>query len=937
MRIKAKFFSNKVSRQIAILLFIAAVIPATLMTILSLSKINGLVINYEHQALVEQSRTHALNVFTNLIYARNQIRQELELEDNLSKLTNNQLLIADKEYYLFNYIEIVSKNGIIGDGKLTRAIPSETLSRLNENEHDKFNIIILNDEKGTPSINFLFSAKNTDNFYLANLNTVFLWGDAYDENLNVCAYAIVNNTQTTLFCSSDDFSTHQDASSPINAGSWDLFLNGEFESAPWTFETKRLTPLSQSHLREYIGSKAYIGISLLGLLIIGLLSLIQIRRTMVPMEKLVEGTEKIAEGVFSPIKVSGNSEFSALANAFNNMSAHIKKQLETLASYSAIDQEIISTIDVNRVIERILQRMHEVNPNLIFLIANLEESSNNEVQSNCRVVGHAALSSVRLVMTKNELNEISRASKGQFKTSSLSSQLIHERIMAELGTNHIWVLPIFWQDEVCSFLLAGSKTELDKKAETWSEFHDLSSRIGIVISAHRREQKLMTEAQYDSLTGLPNRILLQDRLKLAMDHSDRTGKSSWVIFIDLDRFKDVNDSYGHTMGDSLLIEIGTRLKAVIRETDTVARFGGDEFVIVLSGDEGEDIQLNVLNRVMDEITKPVHLHNRELVNTCSIGIAVYPNDGNNAETLIKNADIAMYRAKELGRNNYQFFKQSLNDKAAQRMQMISLMRKGIENNEFTLNYQPKVDLKTGNVVGLEALIRWENEQLGKVSPAQFIPVAEEAGLIVSIGEWVLRTACTQMAECQKNDYGELLMSVNVSAKQLTDVNFVERIKRALIETGLKAEYLELELTESMFMSDDKAIINKLHALKSLGIQLSIDDFGTGYSNLSYLHTMPIDTLKIDKSFIDTISLNKSKAPIVDTIINLAKNLDLKVVAEGVETEEQTNYLKTRGCDQIQGYYFSKPLPCDETKALLSSGRKLSLPKLTLVENKRIEI
>lgn len=937
MHISNKLFNSKIARNIVILLFLSASIPVVLLTVLSNQKISELVSNYEHKLLAESTRNYALSTLSSLTIARSIFEKNIK---SLHAFDNENLKVKGTKSPIFNTIKAIKADGTILGSNQNASIPQNLLRLTLTAEPNQTRLLILpiDNNKNTASINLVYVTTGKT-IYIAELNAHYLWGNTtdYPSDLSVCAYQLTNNIKNRLFCSLEYNSTLGETASPVNKADWELFLAAEFHSDPWLFEIHRLTPITEAHIKEYIGTKAYISIGILCLLLVGLFTLIQIRRTMVPMEKLVEGAHNISEGVFTSIDVSSNSEFSILATAFNDMSTHIKQQLDTLQSYSTIDQEIISTVDIGRVIQLIINRMHEIKPDLIFLIANLEESTNNEVQSSCHVIGHAALSSVRLVMSQKELNEISRSAKGQFKTSSLSSPQIHQRIMAELGTNHIWVLPIFWQDEVCAFLLAGSKTELDKKDTSWLEFHDLASRIGIVVAAHRREQKLLIEAQYDSLTGLPNRILLQDRLSQAIDHSNRTGKPTWVIFIDLDRFKDVNDSYGHNVGDSLLVEIGTRLKAVTRETDTVARFGGDEFVIVLSGDDGEDIQLNVLNRVMDEITKPVYLHGRELINTCSIGISVYPNDGPNAETLIKNADIAMYRAKELGRNNYQFFKQSLNDRAAQRMQTISLMRKAIERNEFELHYQPKVDLKTGKVAGLEALLRWENEKLGKVSPVQFIPIAEEAGLIISIGEWVLRTACAQMAECQTNSYGELLMSVNISAKQLADVSFVEKVKSILIETGLKAECLELELTESMFMNQDTTLINKLHVLKSLGIQLSIDDFGTGYSNLSYLHNMPIDTLKIDKSFIDTISLNKRKAPIVDTIISLAKNLSLKVVAEGVETLEQANYLKAHDCEQIQGYYFSKPLTCVETKALLDSGKRLSLPKLALVENRRQEL
>jgi len=314
-----------------------------------------------------------------------------------------------------------------------------------------------------------------------------------------------------------------------------------------------------------------------------------------------------------------------------------------------------------------------------------------------------------------------------------------------------------------------------------------------------------------------------------------------------------------------------------------------------------------------------------------MGIASYPNDGKNAEILIKNADIAMYRAKETGRSQYQFFTQSLNDKAAERMQIINLLQKAIQNNELELHYQPKVDLKTNLIIGMEALIRWDSPLLSHISPSKFIPIAEEAGLIKAIGAWSLKKACLQLAEWEKADLGSLVMSVNISAKQFLQDDLVESIKSILIETGTKAEHLELEITESLLMDQSNNLLNTLHAIKTLGIQLSIDDFGTGYSSLSYLNTLPIDTVKIDKSFTDTISLNTKESPIVNTIINLAKNLNLKVIAEGAETAEQVAYLKAHGCDQVQGYYFSKPMSATEMTAMLVSGKKLTLPALHLVK------
>lgn len=924
-------FNSKVSQRIAILLFIAAVIPAMLMTFLSNKKISAIVTNYEHQFLVEESRTYALSVFSNLIFARNRIEDAIKNNVNLNRIKGITVNLASVEYQQFNSVFEVLHDGTVVGHEGRKAIPREALHLLNESKRNKIHIIVLESADGNPSINFLIRSNNKHPnapIYLVELNENIIWGDKnnFPSDINVCAYQLRKDIKTSLFCSSNNFrDVNATDLSPVNSGNWELFLGGEFVGDPWLFETTRLNPISELHLKEFVGSDAYIKVAILSLLLVGLLSLIQIRKTMVPLEQLISGTKKIAAGDFDPLKVSGTSEFAELAEAFNGMSSHIKNQFETLQSFSILDKEIISNIDIEHIINLVMERMQQLQPNNLFCIAHWEEKTANEAQCHCYIAGHAALTNVRLSISNHELDIIKRYNQGHVTYCALDSDRNHERLMAELGATSIWVLPIFWQGKMVAFLVVGSKNKLDPQHEYKVEFRELASRVGIVISAHEREQQLLFEAQYDHLTGLPNRILLHDRLKVAMEHADRTHNPIWIVFIDLDRFKVINDSLGHSAGDALLKEIGQRLQGEVRETDTVARFGGDEFVVVLADNVSEDMKLNILNRLMRAIASPMQINNQELINTCSIGISVYPDDANNTETLIMHADVAMYRAKELGRNNYQFFTQSLNSKAAERMQMITLLRQALQQNELTLHYQPKIDLITHQIVGVESLIRWHNPVLGHVSPAKFIPIAEDAGLIVSIGDWILQTACKQLAIWQKLGADNLLMSVNISARQFNQNNLIENIKAILMETGTKAEYLELELTESLLMNDSPQLLKTLYAIKSLGMQLSIDDFGTGYSSLSYLNTLPIDTLKIDKAFIDTISLQTKEVPIVNTIISLAKNLRLKVIAEGVETVDQVHYLKAHGCDQIQGYYFSKPLPADGITQLLLSKKTLDLP------------
>jgi diguanylate cyclase (GGDEF)-like protein/PAS domain S-box-containing protein len=446
---------------------------------------------------------------------------------------------------------------------------------------------------------------------------------------------------------------------------------------------------------------------------------------------------------------------------------------------------------------------------------------------------------------------------------------------------------------------------------------------GTDITARKQsEQRIHHVAQHDVLTGLPNRSLLQDRLEQAVAYSGRSGHPVWVMLIDLDRFKFVNDSMGHKAGDVLLVTIAARLRSALRDTDTVARLSGDEFVVILTEHEDEKLSVDIVQRLMDAVARPCMLGSKEFFVTCSIGVAVYPTDGALADSLIEHADIAMYRAKKLGRNNFQFYTPAMNEEALERVRIEGALRNALERDQFVLHYQPQVDLKTGAICGMEALIRWQHPELGMVAPNRFIGVAEETGLIVQIGAWVMRSACAQNKAWQDAGLGKLRVAVNLSARQFGAPNLLADIAAVLADTGLAPDCLEIELTESLFMSDVTQAVELMHNMKALGVNLSIDDFGTGYSSLSYLSRFPIDVLKIDRSFVSDITRDANDAAIVASIIALAHNLKLAVIAEGVETAAQLDYLRSRGCDEMQGYFFSKPLPAAGFELLLKQGLTL---------------
>ncbi|MGJ9419877.1 EAL domain-containing protein [Massilia sp. CMS3.1] len=445
------------------------------------------------------------------------------------------------------------------------------------------------------------------------------------------------------------------------------------------------------------------------------------------------------------------------------------------------------------------------------------------------------------------------------------------------------------------------------------------------------EQRVHHVAQHDALTGLPNRSLLHDRLGQAVAYAARSGNPVWVMLIDLDRFKFVNDSMGHKAGDVLLMTVAARLRASLRDADTVARLSGDEFVVIASESGDQQLTPEVVGRVMSAVAQPVMLGTKEFFVTCSIGVAVYPSESTDADTLIEHADIAMYRAKKLGRNNFQFYTPAMNEESLERVRIESALRNAVERDEFVLYYQPQVDIKTGKICGMEALIRWQHPELGMVPPGRFISIAEETGMIVAIGAWVLRTACAQNKAWQDAGFDKLRVAVNLSARQFGAADLIENLAAVLHDTGLEPKYLEIELTESLFMSDITPAVELLHRMKALGVNLSIDDFGTGYSSLSYLSRFPIDVLKIDRSFVADITRDANDEAIVTSIIALAHNLKLAVIAEGVETGEQLDYLRRHGCDEMQGYYFSKPLPAHEFEQLLIGGRGLAPEEIVAPE------
>ncbi len=444
-----------------------------------------------------------------------------------------------------------------------------------------------------------------------------------------------------------------------------------------------------------------------------------------------------------------------------------------------------------------------------------------------------------------------------------------------------------------------------------------------VTESKRAEDKINLLAYYDSLTGLPNRTFYKEFMVRALALADRHNRILATLFLDLDFFKRINDTLGHTAGDQLLIDVGERLKKTLRKSDsiarlsendvadTVVRLGGDEFIILLNEIIHVHDAAKIARRIVKELSQPFILSGREIVITTSIGISIYPSDGTDVDSLLKHADIAMYQAKKQGRNNYQYYEKSMNADALQKLSLEGNLRNALQKGEFLLHYQPILDAQSRNIRGVEALLRWASPEMGSVAPAEFIPLAEETGLIVPIGDWVLRTACLQTKEWKRGGFESLNISVNLSLRQFENPALLKTISAALRDAELSPENLELEITESTVMDNPEKAVAIMREIRNMGVLISVDDFGTGYSSLNYLRQLPLNALKIDRSFISNALASSSDASIISAIIILAHKLHLKVIAEGVETEDEFNFLCSEECDEVQGYLFSRPLPEDE--------------------------
>ena len=937
MKIELIFLRSKVARRIFFLFVLSALLPIVMLGALSLGQVHNQMSEQISRQLHNQSKSIGVALVERLVVLDAELSLAVErIRDD--KVTAGRYTTTNTPGKGFTRL-ILRYHGqeqIAGESKRER-IPNWL--NASDAEHLKAGNALLTNRSHLRDEPELFMSRAIDpanldkGILIGEIRPDFLWNVPINETTTYC---ILNELGRALFCSdvvpSLVLNTVKQNSSDQPAGQldwesdgeellgyyWSLFLEPVFNAASWVVVLGE--PKSGLLSASQRFNSLFAPVIVCSILVVTLLSATQIRRFMGPLEKLRDGTRRIGNREFdTKVDVTSGDEFEELADSFNDMTGRLGKQFAVLATMAEIDRLILSTMDMDHIVETLLLRAGEVVHSDMVAVLLVDQRASPDATLHLHWdLPQPGTSRSAIQVEETELEALSIHSNHLLSNAANCPSYLQP--MARTGVQGFLILPIILSGKVSGAIYFGVRQSIAFRTEDIQQARELTDRAAVAFSNAAWEEKLYHQAHYDALTDLPNRALLQDRLEQAVSRAKRNATAVAVMFLDLDRFKSINDSLGHAAGDSLLQDTANRLLSQVREIDTVVRFGGDEFIIILPDLSDDGALITNISRVCEGIlavtTTPYEVAGHQVSVTTSIGISLFPRDADNFDDLLKNADSSMYHAKAQGRDNYQFYAQELNATTTQHLQLENDLRHAIDNNELVLFYQSQVELETGKIIGAETLIRWRHPEHGLVSPAKFIPIAKETGLINTIGEWVIRTACAQAKQWLTAGLPPVRLAVNLSARQFRSTDLVAVIERALSESELPVELLELEVTEGTIMTDIDRTIGTLEVLSGLGIRLAVDDFGTGYSSLAYLAQFPINVLKVDQSFVRDITTNPDVASIVAAIVGLAHSLKLEVVAEGVEDTEQLAFLRSVGCEEIQGYLYSKPLPADDFENLI---------------------
>ena len=934
MRIEGSFLQSKVARRVFALFVLTASIPIIFLSVFSHHQVSALLIDHAHKELEAFNSVYGSAAYDRLLVAESTL-SDLALEWARGSLSNT---LEQRSRRIFRSVAAISPSGdktiVFGNEPAFEKPGGREQAQLQRGE-TVLQLPVSNNTSAVVLVRAIDAARPNQAWIAGDVSPEFLWGnDSFLPYMTgVC---VLNTGHVPLHCS------NQDARNPVvsamnetSRGSRgrltlrlgesvhlaayrEVFVASRFSAHRWVVVTTK--PEAVALAPASVFSVIFWGSVVLSALVVTLLSVSQIRRILVPLERLIAGTRRLAKRDFSArVEVKRGDEFGELADTFNAMATRLGRQFAVLTTLSRIDRSILTELNIDRTIDEVLSRLRELvgaDFTAVFVLNHGSERDGRIYPGPSESDPDAFRS---IAIPDGVRDTLLAHQDGLWNAAGGEANLFEAFGVSRADALNLFILPITWKNRLSGAVLLGYRGDAALDDEDVAHVRDFADRVGVVLSTTAREAQLHYQARYDALTDLPNRFLFTERLTQEISRAERENRPLALLFIALDRFKHVNDTLGHAAGDALLRETGVRLRGHLREGDTLSRFGGDEFTIVLSGASGPKEASVVAEHVIAALAQPFLIEQVETFITASIGIALYPGDGATAPALLRSADTACANAS--GRGAYVYFTESMNSEALRRASVERELRRAIEQRQFILYYQPKVELDSGRISSVEALVRWRHPERGIVDPGAFIDVAEDTGLIAAIGEFALLEGCRQFGVWRERAIKLDCIAINASSRQLRSASIIELVRDAIAAHELRPGELELEVTESLLVDNYEDVARLLGELRSLGAMIALDDFGTGYSSMRYLERLPFDTLKIDISFVRAIRENGEGGAIAACIIAMARSLNKKVVAEGVETLAQADFLRRLGCDIAQGYYYGRPLPPAEFEALFISRQE----------------
>lgn len=926
---------NKVARRILLSFVVASLIPVLVLGVLSFHQVSQQLYQQSYDVLQKSSKDYGLRLIDRLVLAESALRLLANRIERSNRGLRDQNLFRDQKIQKqFNDLAIITGTGqrasLLGDTRMVPYLTKEEIEAVRSGltlikavDSDELGIkqiwIALNFNEKTPDAGILMAELHPEALWEVDnmgINQLLVMTEVGESWFSSLPNQLVPNQLLTELLDKYSGSFNQNIGDNVYLGGfWQAPIGNMFASPDLIIVHAQPKSIALSAIDYF--TKVYPPVILLTVLIVAFLSTKLIAKYLSPLSALKKATERIADGQFDyQVEVDSKDEFEALADSFNEMTRRLRSQFEIQSTMAEIDRQILSVLNADEIVETALNRL----PGILFsdLISIAKFDAENQLLEAVHTRHedqHYDLEEQSIVITDEDLAELQQSQGSVLEINENRLLPVYLKILNLKGNWFYLVIPVVVNGQVAASISFAYQQPKVLGNELKAIARSFGDRIAVALSNAAWEEKLFQQAHFDGLTGLPNRLVLNERLQQEIARADRDSKQLAVFFLDLDRFKNVNDSLGHSAGDELLVKVAKHLSNSIRTTDLVVRMSGDEFVVLITDIDKPDLINLIADKVLKAVDTTSIVAGQSVKSTASMGIAMYPADAETPEDLLKYADSAMYYAKNDGRANFRFYSAEMTEKALENIKLEHDLREAISKGEIVVYYQPKFD-SDKNIIGAEALIRWKHSELGMISPAKFIPIAEQSMLIVEIGRWVLEQTCELIKSFTNLGIEPVPISVNISGVEFDRPDIVPNVAEILKRTRVNPDFIELELTENVAIGNREACIERMHQLKALGLRLAMDDFGTGFSSLSYLQDLPLDVLKIDQHFIRELETGINSQAIVRAILALADGLHMQVIAEGVETESQLTFLQDHQCKFFQGFLFSRPIPAAELVKLL---------------------